>query len=193
MSLPGQDRFAEIAGGWDEVVQPGRSCCWIAICGYGPRAQNTCRSRFASRRSCGETSCSRSNAPLLDHGELLGVVQHVEPVTQVQHAVATLGRALEDGASWSVSELLHVLSAVSATENAHHCEERHALLCQAEQLHSAIESRDTIGQAKGTLMERYDIDAAAAFDRLVKISQETNTPVVQVARELIRSDRTGRR
>ncbi|WP_081654599.1 ANTAR domain-containing protein [Mycobacterium sp. UM_WGJ] len=133
------------------------------------------------------------NEPLLDHGELLGAVHHVEPVTQVQQAVATMQRALENGACWSPAELLRVLSAVSATENAHHHEQRQALVREAEQLQRAIESRDTIGQAKGALMERYDIDATTAFNLLVKISQDTNTPVAQVARKLIRNDRSDQR
>ncbi|CAJ1510387.1 ANTAR domain-containing protein [[Mycobacterium] holstebronense] len=133
------------------------------------------------------------NAPLIDHGVLLGAVHHVEPVTQVQQAVATMERALEDGESWSAAELLRVLSAVSATENAHHHEQRRALVREAEQLQRAIENRDTIGQAKGALMERYDIDATAAFNLLVKISQDTNTPVAHVARKLTRIDHPDRR
>ncbi|WP_082105698.1 ANTAR domain-containing protein [Mycobacterium sp. UM_Kg27] len=70
---------------------------------------------------------------------------------------------------------------------------RQALVREAEQLQRAIESRDTIGQAKGALMERYDIDATTAFNLLVKISQDTNTPVAQVARKLIRNDRSDQR
>lgn len=52
------------------------------------------------------------------------------------------------------------------------------------QLHQAMASRDLIGQAKGMLMERFDLDAAAAFAMLVNSSQHTNMKLVDVARWL---------
>jgi GAF domain-containing protein len=55
---------------------------------------------------------------------------------------------------------------------------------QMEHLQRALETRDVIGQAKGILMERFGIDAAAAFAMLVQASQETNTRVADVARWL---------
>ena len=51
-------------------------------------------------------------------------------------------------------------------------------------LHRAIDSRDLIGQAKGILMERFDIDDAEAFRMLVRSSQDTNVKLVDVARWL---------
>ncbi|UXA09381.1 ANTAR domain-containing protein [Mycobacterium sp. SMC-2] len=45
-----------------------------------------------------------------------------------------------------------------------------------------------IGQAKGTLVERFDIDAAAAFKLLVKLSQDTNARVEQIALRLLEVD-----
>ncbi|MGV0871118.1 GAF and ANTAR domain-containing protein [Mycolicibacterium sp. XJ879] len=54
-----------------------------------------------------------------------------------------------------------------------------------EQFKRALASRDTIGQAKGMIMERYGVDAVRAFDLLRKISQESNVPLVQVAEELV--------
>lgn len=58
---------------------------------------------------------------------------------------------------------------------------------QADQLHQAMSTRDVIGQAKGILMERFGIDAEAAFAMLVSSSQETNVKLVDVARWLARS------
>jgi GAF domain-containing protein len=52
------------------------------------------------------------------------------------------------------------------------------------QFQSALASRDIIGQAKGILMERYKLDASQAFSTLVKLSQETNTPVRRIAQQL---------
>lgn len=54
-----------------------------------------------------------------------------------------------------------------------------------EQLRSAVASRDAIGQAKGMLMERFDIDAMRAFELLTKLSQETNTRLSVIAQQVI--------
>jgi GAF domain-containing protein len=56
---------------------------------------------------------------------------------------------------------------------------------RGRQFRSALGSRDIIGQAKGILMERYDIGAGAAFSLLTRISQESNKPVVVIAKELV--------
>jgi GAF domain-containing protein len=58
-----------------------------------------------------------------------------------------------------------------------------------DQFRSALASRDMIGQAKGMLMERFAIDAVAAFHLLRKLSQETNTPLRQVAQQVLDSSR----
>jgi GAF domain-containing protein len=49
----------------------------------------------------------------------------------------------------------------------------------------ALASRDTIGQAKGMIMERYGVDAVQAFEVLRKLSQDSNVPLVRVAEELV--------
>jgi GAF domain-containing protein len=54
-----------------------------------------------------------------------------------------------------------------------------------EQFKRALASRDSIGQAKGMIMERYGVDAVQAFDVLRKLSQDSNVPLVQVAAELV--------
>jgi AmiR/NasT family two-component response regulator len=56
---------------------------------------------------------------------------------------------------------------------------------QGEQLRSAVASRDRIGQAKGIIMERYDLDDVGAFDMMRRLSQETNTTLVEIARRVI--------
>jgi GAF domain-containing protein len=54
-----------------------------------------------------------------------------------------------------------------------------------EQFRRALASRDTIGQAKGMIMERYGVDAVQAFEVLRKLSQDSNVPLVEVATELV--------
>ncbi len=53
-----------------------------------------------------------------------------------------------------------------------------------EQLHLALASRDTIGQAKGILMARLNVDAPEAFELLKRISQNTNIRLIDVSRKL---------
>lgn len=53
-----------------------------------------------------------------------------------------------------------------------------------EQLNRAVDSRDLIGQAKGILMERYKINADQAFTVLVRVSQQNNRKLRDLAQEL---------
>ncbi|WP_116374331.1 GAF and ANTAR domain-containing protein [Mycobacterium sp. MFM001] len=55
----------------------------------------------------------------------------------------------------------------------------------SEQLRSAINSRDVIGQAKGVLMERFNIDALRAFEMLRKLSQDTNVKLAELAQRVV--------
>lgn len=55
---------------------------------------------------------------------------------------------------------------------------------RGEQFRSALASRGLIGQAVGMLMERFDIDAIAAFQMLRTLSQEMNLSVLELARKV---------
>ena len=57
----------------------------------------------------------------------------------------------------------------------------------SEQLESALSTRDRIGQAKGIIMERYNVDDVAAFEMLRKLSQESNIRLVSVAERVIQT------
>jgi AmiR/NasT family two-component response regulator len=59
------------------------------------------------------------------------------------------------------------------------------LRSEIQGLREALENRDVIGQAKGMLMERHGISADEAFDRLVRISQDTNVKLHTVAERLV--------
>lgn len=59
------------------------------------------------------------------------------------------------------------------------------MLRRDQQFRTALFSRDLIGQAKGMLMERLHIDAAAAFGLLTRFSQNSNTPVAQLAQQIV--------
>jgi hypothetical protein len=63
-----------------------------------------------------------------------------------------------------------------------------SILRRDQQFRRALASRDVIGQAKGMLMERFDIDQAAAFVLLKRASQDSNTPIAQLARRVVAGD-----
>jgi GAF domain-containing protein len=56
-----------------------------------------------------------------------------------------------------------------------------------EQMCTAVDSRDLIGQAKGILIERYKISSLEAFRLLTVTSQTTNTKLYDVAEFLVRT------
>ena len=60
----------------------------------------------------------------------------------------------------------------------------------AEQLHAAMQSRAVIEQAKGILMGARRCNAEEAFDILVKLSQETNRKLRDVAQALVDDAKT---
>jgi GAF domain-containing protein len=65
----------------------------------------------------------------------------------------------------------------------------HAAVALAGALHeqhlrTGMGNRDVIGQAKGILMERHKLTAPQAFDVLVRVSQELNRRLVDIAAEL---------
>ncbi len=55
------------------------------------------------------------------------------------------------------------------------------------QFDDALSTRDVIGQAKGIIMERFDLEAFAAFDLLRKLSQESNQRLVDIARAVVKT------
>lgn len=55
---------------------------------------------------------------------------------------------------------------------------------QEQHLRAALDRRDLIGQAKGILMNQFNINADQAFQVLVRTSSYTNRKVVDIAQEL---------
>jgi hypothetical protein len=54
-----------------------------------------------------------------------------------------------------------------------------------EQLQEALSTRKLIGQALGITMERYSLDEEHAFQLLVRVSQQGNVKLRDVAREIV--------
>ncbi|GAA1907244.1 GAF and ANTAR domain-containing protein [Williamsia serinedens] len=98
---------------------------------------------------------------------------------------------LDMGALNLYSERSHALD--DETRDLAHILATHAAVAisgarRSSQFRSALASRDIIGQAKGMLMERFDIDAVRAFDLIRKLSQNTNTRLSEVAERLVHAD-----
>jgi GAF domain-containing protein len=66
-------------------------------------------------------------------------------------------------------------------------------LTRRKQFQSALASRDTIGQAKGIIMERFQVDAIRAFELLKRLSQDSNTPIRDIADRLTATVATSNR
>ncbi|ORV92471.1 response regulator receiver protein [Mycobacterium interjectum] len=60
-----------------------------------------------------------------------------------------------------------------------------SMMRRQDQFRSALASRDVIGQAKGVIMERFNLDAVEAFELLSRLSQDSNTKLIEIARSLI--------
>lgn len=56
---------------------------------------------------------------------------------------------------------------------------------QGQQLESALSTRDRIGQAKGIIMERYKVDDVQAFEMMRRLSQDSNTRLIDIAQQVI--------
>jgi hypothetical protein len=128
-----------------------------------------------------------NNTAVDDGEEQIGVLHQVAEITSLDEALSALSRNVAGGEKLSTAAQLHVLSAMAAKARADQDRTR-AMAREVEQLHHAVESRDVIGQAKGMLMERFDVDALAAFKLLAKLSQQSNTPLVVLARKLVEID-----
>ncbi|OLT34611.1 hypothetical protein BJF84_17580 [Rhodococcus sp. CUA-806] len=60
-----------------------------------------------------------------------------------------------------------------------------------DQMQSALATRDVIGQAKGIIMERYDVTAARAFEMVRTLSQDWNISVAELADTIARREDPG--
>ncbi len=62
---------------------------------------------------------------------------------------------------------------------------------EGEELQSAVTTRDRIGQAKGIIMERYNVDDVRAFEMLRRLSQDSNTRLIDIAQRVIETRGSG--
>lgn len=157
---------------------------------------------------------ARVDAAQMETGEgpcLTAAYEHqtvrVADMAQEQRWPRFAPRALELGAASMLSLQLYVendnlgaLNLYSRTPGSFTDESEHVglllashasvALADAQKVHHlsvAVDRRDLIGQAKGILMERHRIKDDEAFRLLVKVSQDHNRKLYEVAEELTRT------
>jgi GAF domain-containing protein len=110
------------------------------------------------------------------------------PMTAFGHTIGVINVYREGPSTWTDEDVDagEILATVGAgyIVNASRMRAQHEL---QEQLHTAIESRDVIGQAKGVLMAREGVGADDAFQMLRSISQSNNLKLREVARRVVES------
>jgi GAF domain-containing protein len=116
------------------------------------------------------------------------------PMNAFGQTIGVINLYRDEPSTWSDEDLgaAEIVTAMGAGYllNANQLRAQHTL---SEQLHTAVESRDVIGQAKGLLMAREHVNADGAFDLLRKRSQQRNVKLREVAQQVLddHADRTG--
>lgn len=117
-----------------------------------------------ARRAAELGICSILSYQLYVHGDNLGALDlYAHAPGAFKQEAVVIGELFARHASVALAEATHV----------HH-------------LNSALANRDVIGQAKGVLMQRDGISAQQAFNVLVRVSQQVNMKLADVARWLVR-------
>ncbi|MBT1002289.1 ANTAR domain-containing protein [Paenarthrobacter sp. DKR-5] len=129
---------------------------------------------------------SISNGPVFNRrGELVGILHHVEDVTELRSDLVRAIDYIRSGAVGNNSqEDARRFAEAAATATAHASLHR-ATQREAEQLREALTSRAVIDQAKGILMAEHRCDADEAFTLLSNMSMSTNVKVRDVASAIV--------
>ncbi|GAB2646993.1 ANTAR domain-containing protein [Kribbella swartbergensis] len=112
----------------------------------------------------------------------LGVRSVLDVPLTLSHTSSTVGvlglySPVPDGFSADDEAIAHIL--------ARHASVAVATARHEETMAAAVDARKLVGQAMGILMERFDLDEDRAFAILRRYSQDTNTKLRDVARQLV--------
>lgn len=114
--------------------------------------------------------------------EAAGVVSSMAyPLREDARIVGALNLFSEERGAFHGGEEQEALVAILAA----HATPALASALLRENMAMALRNRDVIGQAKGMLMARSQLDADQAFDVLVRASQRMNVKLAEVARRLV--------
>jgi hypothetical protein len=124
------------------------------------------------------------NLPVLDGDGVVGVALQTRELTPPRpDALATLERCrdlLTEGDDVDDVGRQHLVDALVWGIHEHD-----ALRRKVRNLERALVSRATIDQAKGIVMAERHVDPEAAFEILVRMSNDTNVPLAEIARALV--------
>ncbi|GAA1479158.1 hypothetical protein GCM10009623_36040 [Nocardioides aestuarii] len=123
------------------------------------------------------------NAPVWAAGEVAGIVVRAEEVRvpdETHQVLRAFREVLREQGAGEEDLLTPVVQAVVWALRSWG-----ETLREAEQLREALTSRATIDQAKGILMGRHGVTAEAAFAELVRLSNDSNVRLAEVASALI--------
>ena len=130
------------------------------------------------------------NVPVWNGDDLVGVACRVDELrlpVRALRAIAPLRDQLRRAASSEDPETVLIVETV-----AWGLREYAAALGEVEHLRAALTSRATIDQAKGVLMAEHHCSSDEAFRLLVRLSNDTNVKLADVASALIYQAQAGR-
>ena len=123
------------------------------------------------------------SSPILDGDEVVGILHRVDDVTRLRPSALRALEARRDALARHLGEAQANDDVADSLIIA--ARDLEAMAEEIDQLREALASRASIDQAKGILMARYAVDADEAFRRLVKMSNDSNVRVVEVASALV--------
>ncbi len=121
------------------------------------------------------------NAPLRDGRQTVGILHQVQEVTAAHDAIQRVLTLLRDQAGERMDGGDDGRYAEIAEMHITLAQRYSALVDEVAGLRRALTSRATIDQAKGVLMAQHGCDSEQAFRLLVRLSQNTNVPLADVA------------
>jgi GAF domain-containing protein len=108
------------------------------------------------------------------------------PMNALGQTIGVINFYRGEASTWSEEDVnaAEIITAMGAGYilNADQMRAQHLL---GDQLRTAIASRDVIGQAKGILMARANVDADAAFEMLRQRSQDRNRKLRDLAQQIV--------
>ena len=179
---PDGDGQLSVQDAWERVLREGRSLDLVLQRYDIPDAADP--ERFLERYWLPVSS------PVRDGDRVVGISMRSEPVLLPREVAALVHefRAVLRDNQHDDDEVRRAVEAVVAGLRSHG-----ELGRTVSQLQEAMKSRATIEQAKGIVMSREGVDADAAFRLLVRMSNESNVRLADVASALVyQVSRSGR-
>jgi hypothetical protein len=131
------------------------------------------------------------SSPIYDGDEVVGILHRVDDVTRLRPSALRALEARRDALARHHDEAQANDDVADSLIIA--ARDLEAMAEEIDQLREALTSRSGIDQAKGILIARYGIDADEAFRRLVKMSNDSNVRVAEVASALVYAAGGGKR